>query len=124
MKCTYILNTEPSKSVFKLFCCVGTDKPTIELLNNHVSDNVTPRLFELAMKLMNSEQSKNYINTEYCTEMLKDWLKLDNEASWNKLTTALEQTDQKALAKSIKIDVLKGCYVFCMHMHASIDISG
>ena len=96
---------------------VGIDKPTIRLLHNHVRDVIAPRWYDLGMELLNEEQCAklNIIKENYpqgvekcCTEMFKLWLRVDVEASWNKLITALKMIDEISLAEKIEIDVLRG----------------
>ena len=96
---------------------VGSDKPTIKLLNMHVRVKVAPIWFDLGVQLLSTEQSEklNIIRQDYpadtnmcCTEMFKYWLEVDTEASWNKLIAALEQIDHNALAEIIRRNVIKG----------------
>ena len=67
----------------------------------------------LGLQLLDINQldiiQKNYpTDTERCcTEMLKYWLNVDTEASWDKLINALEQIGQNSLAQKIKQDILK-----------------
>ena len=99
---------------------LGSDKPTVRLLNMHVRDKVAPKWFELGMQLLSSKQSEklNIIRQDHpadtntcCTEMFRHWLDVDTEASWNKLIAALEQIGYNALAEIIRINVLKGSFI-------------
>ena len=102
---------------------VGSDKPTIRLLNIHVRDKVAPEWFDLGVQLLSSEQLEKLdtIRQDYpadtnmcCTEMFKHWLNVDTEASWNKLIAALEQIDHNTLAETIRRNVLKGFNVIAI----------
>ena len=96
---------------------VGTDTPTIKLLNNHVRDDVAPRWYDLGIQLLNEKQiaqlkiiKDNHPQdvVKCCTEMFDYWLRVDVEASWNKLIAALKMIDEISLAQKIKTDVLRG----------------
>ena len=96
---------------------VGTDTPTIRLLNNHVRGDIAPRWYDLGIQLLNEEQCAklNIIKDNHpqdaekcCTEMFEYWLRVDVDASWNKLITALKMIDEIALAEKIETDVLRG----------------
>ena len=43
-----------------------------------------------------------------CTQMFMYWLRVDTEASWNKLIAALKEIGQDFLAACIIKDILKG----------------
>ena len=114
-----------------LFICVDTDKPTDKLLNSYVKNKVAPNWYNLGVQLLNTEHLDG-IKWDYpantskcCTKMFEDWLKVDIEASWNKLIAALEETDQYVLAESIRSDVLKhfefiGMCVYSVCLHVSM----
>ena len=96
---------------------VGTDQPTIRLLNHHVRDKIAPKWRNLGIELLNEEQcakldvieGNHPQNVERCcTEIFEYWLRVDPQASWKKLIIALEQIDENVLAESIMTDVLKG----------------
>ena len=106
-----------------IFLYIGTDKPTIKLLNSHVKDKIASKLQDLGTELLNEEQctqlsiiEENHSqNVERCCiEMFWYWLNADLQASWNKLIYALEQINENALAMNIKMDVLKDSVVTCI----------
>ena len=114
-----------------LFICVDTVKLTVELLNIYVRDKVASNWYDLGVQLLTTEQLDN-IKHNYpansgkcCTKMFEHWLKVDDEASWNKLIAALEQTNQYALAENIRSNVLKhievtGMQIYSVCMHVSM----
>ena len=114
-----------------IFLCVGTDKPTVKLLNIYVKDKVTPKWYDLGVQLLSTEQSckLDIIKLDHpndttmcCTEMFKYWLDVDVDASWNKLIAALEQIDQNTLAKNISSNVSKGFEIIGMYTYMHILI--
>ena len=103
----------------------GTDKPIIKLLSSHVKDEIAPKWRDLGIELLNEEQctqldiiEENHSqNVERCcTKMFQYWLRVDLQASWNKLIDSLEKIGENTLARKIKIDVLKGFLVFIAYI--------
>ena len=99
--------------------CTGTDKPTLKLLIKYFRDKVAPHWYDFGIQLLENEcvDKLNIIKKNHpgdvercCTEMFEYWLKIDTEASWNKVVDALEGIGQNVAAKKIK-DVSKGSYV-------------
>ena len=97
----------------------GTDKPTLRLLIKYCRDKVAPHWYDFGIWLLENEcvDKLNIIEKHHpgdvercCTEMFNYWLKIDNEASWNKIVDALEGIGQDVAAKKIK-DLTKGSYV-------------
>ena len=96
------------------------------MLSSHVKDKIAPKWRDLGIELLNEEQctqldiiEENHSqNVERCcTEMFQYWLSADLQASWNKLINSLEQIGENALARKIKIDVLKGFLVFIAYVY-------
>ena len=97
--------------------CIGTDKPTLQQLHNHVKDKVAARWRNLGVALL-EEESRHMLNIlevnfpndaqERYSRLFDYWLRIDTEASWNTLIDALEQIDEKVLAAKLKKDLLKG----------------
>ena len=94
----------------------GTDKPTLKLLIKYCRDKVAPQWYDFGMQLLENEyvDKLNIIEKNHpgdvercCTEMFKCWLKIDTEASWNKIEDALEGIGLHVAAKRIR-DVTKG----------------
>lgn len=103
----------------------GSDKPTLESLNNHVRDEIAPQWYDFGKQLLEDEYvdklddiEKNHPGDKErcCTEMFRYWLEVDSEANWNNMTDALKQTGQRSVAKKVK-DVLQGIIVINMHLH-------
>jgi len=110
--------------------CVGTDKPTVKLLNNFVRDKVAPRWYDLGVQLLNEVQREmlNIIDKnnrhdvqECCTKMFDHWLNVDIGANWNKLIEALKMIGENALARKIKANILKG--IIYVHMYKCVCIA-
>ena len=111
-----------------MFLYVGTDKPTVEILNNYVKDKVAQKWYDLGEQLLSTEPSemldmiKQHCPTNdslCCAKMFDKWLNVDVEASWDKLMAALEHIDRTTLAENIrrKDFKFKG---MCVCMHISI----
>jgi len=103
--------------MYVIILYIGTDKPTKNLLNTHVRDNIAPKWHDLGLQLLNDEQrpvlnnikgNHHYDAKDSCTEMFKYWLIVDPGATWNKLIEALEVINENLLAQKIKEDILKG----------------
>ena len=103
----------------------GNDKPTLRLLNKYVRDKVAPHWQDFGTQLLENEcnEQLDIIEKNHpgdvqrcCTEMFKYWLRVDTDATWNKLTDALEVIGQKVLAKNVK-DIVKGSYV-CNYIYS------
>ena len=85
---------------------VGADTPTIKSLVKYKTkialywDNLGTKLLQEWYIPKLDVIKTNYPNDAEtcCTEMFTYWLKVDIEASWNKLIDALEQNEQIALA--------------------------
>ena len=97
----------------------GSDKPTLKLLNRHIRNEITTRSEDLGVELLNEEQPSLLNNIaenkpdvqSRCSELFKYWLRVDTDASWNKLIEALNKIDEHCLAEKIKSDVLNGIVV-------------
>ena len=94
----------------------GTDKPSLESLNNFVRDEIAPTWHDFGKQLLKDEYVDRLDEIEKshpgdmercCTEMFKYWLEVDSEANWNKLTDALKQTGQNAIAAKVEV-VIQG----------------
>ena len=95
---------------------VGANKPTITSLSKY-RVKIALHWRELGIRLL-QEKDINKLNIikenhpsnieRCCDEMIKHWLDVDTEASWDKLIRALKQIEQNALAAEIKQDVVKG----------------
>ena len=95
---------------------LGTDKPTIKSLMDY-NTKFAPHWECLGTKLLQDKyipklaviKLNHPIDVEKCCfEMFTYWLKVDIEASWNKLIYALKQIKQNALAEEINQDFVKG----------------
>ena len=95
---------------------IGTDRPTLKLLNEFVRNDIASKWHDLGVELLDEEQRSTLCNIEEdylkvedrCTELFKYWLNAHTDASWNKLLEALEKLEQNNLAKKIKRNILKG----------------
>ena len=95
---------------------IGTDRPTLKLLNEFVRNDIASKWEDLGVMLLDEKQRSTLSNIaknkqkveDRCAELFKCWLELYTDASWNKLLEALEKIEQHSLAKKIKINVLKG----------------
>ena len=95
---------------------IGVDKPTIKLLLKY-RDEIAPYWRNLGMQLLQEEYihklniiEKNHPNdAEHCCDkMFECWLRVDVEANWNKLVSALEHIQQNATAAKVRQDILAG----------------
>ena len=95
---------------------VGASKPSIKSLMKY-RNNIAPYWRHLGIRLLEEKHTdkldvikKNYPNEveECCDGMFQYWLKVDTEATWNKLIAALEDIDQNATAAKIREDNLIG----------------
>ena len=93
---------------------VGTDKPTIKLLKKYVIWEIAHQWRILGMELlgdMSIIKRSSSVGPEIgCSDMLQQWLIVDNTASWNKLISALEKIKQDELARKLKNEMIKGMY--------------
>ena len=93
----------------------GKDKPTIRLLMKYNTE-MAPQWSYLGIQLLEAKDSKlDVIQRDHsgdiercCTEMLKFWLNVDLNASWDKLIIALKQIKLNKLAENIEKDIFKG----------------
>ena len=99
---------------------VGSDKPTLKLFNHHIRATIAPHWYDLGVELLKegSVDRLNIIKSDHlqsvekcCTEMFMYWLRVDKEASWNKLINALQRLGQNTLAANIKKNILKGIFI-------------
>lgn len=96
--------------------CIGTDKPSVKLLNKY-RGKFAPHWCVLGTQLLEEKyisqldviERNNPNDAESsCYKMFKYWLEVDIKASWNKLIDALEEIGQNTLADEMKQDILKG----------------
>ena len=92
----------------------------MKLLNKYVRDKVASHWYDFGVELLENEYieqldiiEKNHPGDVQtcCREMLKYWLQIDTEATWNTLTDSLEGIGKKALAKKVK-DAVKSMLIF------------
>ena len=76
--------------------CIGTNRPTLQQLNDHVQSQAAILWKDLGInyKLLNADlidiikcNDSGDVET-CCTNMFKTWLKSDTEASWSRLVKA------------------------------------
>ena len=96
----------------------GTDMPTPILLNRHVRKDIAARWRDLGFELLDKHPSmlNNIAIDEHnvqdcCTKLFVHWLRVDTDASWDKLIKALDNIEENRLAMKIKREVLKGIIV-------------
>ena len=91
--------------------CVGTDKPNITLLNNHVREDAAPQWHDLGEQLLKKVvtdkldviEEKYQDDKERFNQLLSHWL--DNcKATWNKMYNTLEQTGHSEVVTTVKRD--------------------
>jgi len=96
---------------------IGSDKPTIILLNKFVRVGIVTKWKDLGRHLLGSSHSAQLdiieLNSpknveECCTKMFEYWLDVDPTSTWDKLITALQYTGLNTLSERIKTDLLKG----------------
>ena len=91
---------------------VGTDKPNITLLNNHVRRDAAPQWHKFGEQLLKKvvthkldvieEKNQNDVK-ECCSQLFSHWL--DNfEATWNMMIRTLEQRGHTEVVTSVKRD--------------------
>ena len=95
---------------------VGTGKPIIKSLMKY-RNKIAPYWRNLGIQLLPEKYADkldviqaNHPNKveDCCDEMFHYWLKVDTEATWNKLIDALEDIQQNETAAKIRKDNLKG----------------
>ena len=77
---------------------IGTQRPSLRFLNQHVRDSVGLKWHDLGIELLDSKdvdkldriKANHLSNHERCAEMFKLWL-WKPSASWNQLIEALRQ---------------------------------
>ena len=96
---------------------IGNDKPDHKLLRKYVINEVAPHWDILGEMLLKEESVKQlqiieanwrYDVQKCCSKMFEYWLRIDTQASWDKLITALKEINQNKLIAKIEKDVLKG----------------
>ena len=100
-----------------IFIFIGTDRPSHKLLQQYVVNKIAKHWHTLGKMLLKEELVHTLLNIEEnyprdvqrcCSEMFECWLRIDTEATWDKLITALKEINQYQLAAKIEKDVLKG----------------
>ena len=124
--CIYYILVYTYKYICFCLCLhLGSDRPKLSELCDHVRVGVAPYWYDLGMQLLNEEQSKklNVIQADHpgdsekcCTALFDYWLQANTAASWDKLIIALNHIKQDALASTIKKMTMKGT---CIHMYLS-----
>ena len=78
-------------------------------------DRIAPYWFEVGIELLQNKYYLNLVETQHrdnkeqcCMQMLKYWLMVDDEASWNKLIDALQSVHLNAVAARVKRDIISG----------------
>ena len=99
------------------FCAhIGADRPTFVLLMKYM-DIISPHWFYVGIQLLEDSYVFNLkiIEEDHpndvekcCHKMLQYWLKVDDEANWNKLIYSLEIIHLYVAAARIKQDILIG----------------
>ena len=119
-KCTDIKVTHMYVTSYVLITdCLytGTDKPTMKFFNQYIRTRVAPHWYDFGVQILGDEfvHKLDVIKANHpndvegcCKEMFNYWIQVDPDASWNKLTDALEQIEHYALAVKVKKDILKG----------------
>ena len=97
---------------------IGSDKPKISELHDHVRGQVAPQWYDLGIQLLDDDEQAEKLDIiqsdhrgdseKCCTAMFKYWLKVDKTASWDKLITALNHVSHVTLAEKIKAMTYKG----------------
>ena len=90
--------------------CVGSDRPSLKDLYDHVVNNVADRWRDLGVQLLRPDQEEildiiaaNHPNDVVgcCKCVLKKWLETTTNATWNELIRALR-------SPSVQLDYLAG----------------
>ena len=89
--------------------CIGHGIPTLRELNNNVRCEAASKWYDLGVELLDDKkmniikQNDNNV-TVCCTNMFQEWLKQDDDASWNKLINALRapSVELHSLASNIE----------------------
>ena len=93
-------------SKFSTSCHIGSNRPTIRLLNKLVKTSVTIKWYDLGIELLGDEnlQALDEIQSNYprdvsscCTKMFQLWLDRQPEASWRQLVQALREPNIELL---------------------------
>ena len=79
-------------------------------------DEIAPYWFDVGIELLQDEYYFKLVEIRHsdnnkgqcCKQMLEYWLKVDVEASWNKLIDALQRVDLITIAERVKRDILSG----------------
>ena len=78
-------------------------------------DKIAPYWHNVGIYLLEKPNVINIIRRDYpsdlgscCMQMLEYWLKVDDEASWNKLIDALQRIHLNGIAERIRQDILLG----------------
>ena len=102
-----------------IFCSTGTHKPTVKLWNRHIRSDIAKKWYDLGVELLAEKHhsildniaKNNPVVEDCCTELIKQWLKVDTDASWNKVIKALNNLMENNLAERIKRKILNGIIV-------------
>ena len=87
-------------------CHIGSNRPTIRLLNKLVKTSVTIKWYDLGIELLGDDnlQALDEIQSNYprdasscCTKMFQLWLDRQPEASWRQLIQALREPNIELL---------------------------
>ena len=110
---------------------IGSDKPKISELHDHVRGQVAPQWYDLGVQLLDDdEQAKklDVIESDHtgkekcCTAMFKYWLDVDKTASLDKLITGLRHISHVALAEKIKAMTYKGDVGMSIVLHTIMHV--
>ena len=98
---------------------LGSDRPTIGLLNKFLRVDVVTKWKDLGRCLLGPSHTGQLdvieLNSpknveECCTKMFECWLNVDPFATWDKVIAALRYIGLNTLSERIKTDLLKGMY--------------
>lgn len=88
----------------------GCDRPSLNLLNQHVINNISSKWEDLGLALLEQKDEEklkqikidNNRVSECCKEMFRLWLESCVTATWNQLIQALRMVELNSLATTIE----------------------
>ena len=108
--------------------CIGSDRPTLKQLHNHVVMPAAYKWRDLGVQLLENDQivmlyriasNHPHDDVSYCKDVLKRWLETRVDASWNQLIRVLRSplVELDSLAEQLEQMMSTECkiYVLCSY---------